>query len=273
MELYCSTGVFLGRMNGGNYHLLTEYGHRLHCDGFEYMMFPMWYGKEAEMVRELVGSGLRFPVFHADKSVGDDISSLPDDAFSACVDKWQRNLETAAGLGAGKVVTHIWGIPDSDKYAARLYERVLRLREIAAGYGLDMLGENCCCTERSPLPHFRELQRMEPGLGFTIDTRPAQFHQELEDLCAEDALWQGAVRHLHLSDYHGGLKDWKALYPIPAPGRGDVDYPRFFAHLKKVQYQGSASLESPCMNPDRLDWETINTYLDYLREGLGELLG
>ena len=268
MEIYCSTGVFLGRMNGGNYHLLTENGHHIHCDGFELMLFPMWYDKLGEMTAELRSSGLRFPVLHADKAIGDQISSAPDGEFGACLDKWKVNLETTCAIGAQKVVTHIWGIPDSDRYLERLYARVLLLRETALSYGLDMLCENCCCVYGSPLAHFRELLRLEPGIGFTIDTRPAQFHRELEAECAAAELWQGAVRHLHISDFHGEKGDWKALYPIPAPGRGDVDYPAFFAHLKRVQYQGTMSLESPCMHPDHLDWETINTYLAFLQNGI-----
>lgn len=269
MELYCSTGVFLGRINGGNYHLLTSEGHRIHCDGFEFMLFPMWYEALPELVAELQSSGLRFPVLHADKSIGDQISSAKNDGeFNACLDKWKVNLETACALGAGKVVTHIWGVPDSDRYLERLFARVLRLRDIALSYGLDMLCENCCCVYGSPLDHFRDLLRHEPGMGFTIDTRPAQFHRELAAECAARELWHGAVRHLHISDFHGGKCEWSALNPILAPGQGDVDYPAFFAHLKRVHYDESATLESPCMHPDRLDWETINTYLEFIRNGL-----
>jgi sugar phosphate isomerase/epimerase len=182
--------------------------------------------------------------------------------------KWRINLETAAAIGAKKVVTHIWGVPDSDKYLPRLYERVLRMREIALTYGLDMLGENCCCTYESPLPHFLDLLRLQPGMGFTIDTRPAQFHRELPALCAADELWHGAVRHLHISDFHGGLREWGALYPIPHPGEGDVDYPAFFAHLKHADYAGTASLESPCMSADGVDWATINRFLGFVKNGM-----
>ena len=269
MELYCSTGVFLGRMNGCNYHLLITDGHRIHCDGFELLLYPMWYEKLPTLVKDLRASGLRFPVLHADKTIGDQVSSANhDDEFNACLDKWKINLETACALGAQKVVTHMWGVPDSDRYLERLYCRVLRLWELACSYGLDMLGENCCCVYGSPLSHIHDLLQREPGMGFTIDTRPAQFHQELNAVCAADDLWHGAIRHLHISDFHGGKCDWNALYPIPAPGKGDVDYPSFFAQLKRVDYQGTASLESPCMHPDRLDWETVNDYLAFIRNGI-----
>ncbi len=268
MKIYCSTGAFLGRINQGNYHLLTADGHRLRCDGFELMIFPMWYSHLPDVIAELEASGLSFPILHADKSIGDAVSSSSDRDFNLCLDKWKVNLETACALHSTKVVTHIWGIPDSDRYLERLYERVLRLREVAQSYHLDMLGENCCCVYGSPLDHLLELLKREPGMGFTIDTRPAQFHRELDAICATDSLWRGAVRHLHISDFHGGKCAWDALYPIPAPGRGDVDYPTFFAHLKRIHYNGTATLESPCMHPDRLDWETLNTYLDFIRDGM-----
>ena len=267
MEIYCSTGAFLGRINGGNLRLLTEHGHHIQCDGFEFMLFPMWYETLQDVIAALRASGLRFPVLHADKSIGDAVSSAQERDFGACLDKWKINLETACALGAKKVVTHIWGVPDSDKYLARLYDRVLRLWETAQTYGLDMLSENCCCVYGSPLDHFLELLRRAPAMGFTVDTRPAQFHRELEAECAADALWHGAVRHLHISDFHGGKREWSALNPILAPGQGDVDYPAFFAHLKRVHYNETATLESPCMYPDRLDWETLNTFLDFIRNG------
>ena len=268
MEIYCSTGVFLGRINQGNERLLMEDGHRIACDGFELMLFPMWYERLPSLIRNLRSTGLRFPVLHADKRIGDLISSADDDGFAVCLDIWKRNLETACAIGAKKVVTHIWGVPDSDLYLSRLYTRVFQLRDLACAYRLDMLAENCCCVYGSPLMHLKELLDQEPGMGFTIDTRPAQFHRELAAICATRALWQGAVRHLHISDFHGSLRDWNALYPIPAPGCGDVNYPAFFSHLKQTGYQGTLSLESPCMHPDRLDWETINSYLDFIRKGL-----
>lgn len=268
MKVYCSTGAFIGRVNGLNHRLLTDYGHMLNCDGFEFMLFRPWYEKLNAVIADLKSCGLSYPVMHADKSIGDMISSCEDVDFEKCIDVWKINMETACAIGAGKVVTHIWGIPDSDKYLERLYERVLRLREAAVTYNLDMLGENCCCVCGSPLEHIRELLTIEPGMGFTIDTRPAQFHRELGDECAANELWSGAVRHLHISDFHGDKCEWSALYPIPAPGAGDVDFPAFFRHLKHVGYDASATLESPCMNPDRLDWETLNLYLDFIRNGM-----
>lgn len=267
MEIYCSTGTFVGQRNGGNWQLLTRDGHRLRCDGFELMLIPLWYDVLPALLGDLKATGLRFPVLHADKGIGDDISSASDGDFSTCLDKWKINLEAACAVGASKVVTHIWGRPDSDKYLSRLYERVLRLREIAETYGLDMLGENCCCVYGSPRAHMRELLELESGMGFTIDTRPAQFHRELEAICRDEVLWQGPVRHLHISDFHGGERDWNALYPIPAPGEGDVDYPAYFTHLKKVNYAGTATLESPCRF-DCLDWNMMNRYLDFIRAGM-----
>lgn len=42
-QLFCSTGALITRKNNRDYHLLTDIAPRLHCDGFEFMMYESWY--------------------------------------------------------------------------------------------------------------------------------------------------------------------------------------------------------------------------------------
>lgn len=269
MKYYCSTGTFIGRVNGRNFRFITQYGPSIRCDGLEFMMNDDWYDKLPEILPALRGSGLRFPVLHADKRSGDMISSLVDEELDRLFDMWKRNLEAGAYLGCEKLVCHIWGRPDSDAQPMRIFERVGRLRELTKTYGIDFLSENNACIHGSPLAHLREYARLDPSFGVIIDTRAAQFHRELEATVACTELWKnGNIRHVHISDMHGEYKQWDAMYPILAPGAGDIDFPAFFAGLVKNGYDNTITLESPAMFPDRVGVEELNRYLDFIRAGV-----
>ena len=176
-------------------------------------------------------------------------------------------MEIAAALGAKKAVCHIWGRPDSDAQPARIFERVQKLREISAQYGVDLLSENNACIHGSPMAHLLEYTRLDPGFGVIIDTRAAQFHRELEAIGACSALWNN-IRHIHISDMHGGYKQWDAMYPILAPGAGDVNFPAFFSAVRAHGYDNTITLESPAMYPDCVGVAQLNQYLDFIRRGL-----
>ena len=127
--------------------------------------------------------------------------------------------------------------------------------------------ENCFCVCESPLAHLEALAGRYPRLGVILDTRPAAFHAELDAVYASP-LWQGPVRHLHINDYAGGYKQWDAMNPIPQPGQGRIDWPAFFAALRRNRYAGSITLEAPSMRPEGVDAETLNQGLDFIRKGL-----
>lgn len=262
-EVYCSTGAFVGRVNGRNYHLITEYGGKLECDGFELMLFPQWQQNRQTLIDELSGSGLRFPVLHTDKSIGDMLSSpeqKDEDIFYA----WEKNCEAAAAVKADRIVFHPWGIPDSDHYLCSIFRRCGRMLDIAQTYGLTAAAENCICTFGSPLGHLERLAEEYPSIGFTIDTRAAQFHRELEAICKSKLLPR--VRHVHISDFHGEYKAWDKMYPVLYPGDGDVDFNTFFAALRSAGYSGGFTLESATMLPDGVNTAQLNIGLRFIRE-------
>ena len=269
MEYYCSTGTFIGRINGRNHRLIIDYGPQIRCDGFEFMMNDTWYDTIDTILDDVCASGLKFPVLHADKQSGDMISSLPDEEFGKCIDLWKKNMEIAARLGSEKTVCHIWGRPDSDREPMRIFERVQRLREISASYGVDLLSENNACIHGSPLEHLFDYVNLDPSFGVIIDTRAAQFHRELETIGRCKALW-GNIRHIHISDMHGDYKQWDAMYPIFGPGMGDIDFGRFFRAVVENGYDNTITLESPAMFADRVGVDTLNSYLDYIRDGIAK---
>ena len=268
-RIYCSTGAFISGINGRNHRLIAEYGSRLNCDGFELMIYQDWYQRMDTVIYDLRASELAFPVIHADKRTGDLISAANRESSEACFELFKRNCNTAAEVGSEKIVLHIWGVPDSDKHIDRIFEDYRTLMEIADSFDLDMLVENCVCINKDPLTHFSKIIELNPDCGFVIDTRPAAFHGQLTDMFQDGLLWgNGHVRHIHINDYKGGLRDWTSLRPILQPGKGEIDFERFFSNLKAYAYTGSITLEAPSMLPDGVDISTLNTGLDFIRTGM-----
>ncbi|MBR3691791.1 MAG: sugar phosphate isomerase/epimerase [Clostridia bacterium] len=266
-EIYLSTGAFTGRINNRDPHLLTRFHGELFCDGFEFMLMSSFDPILPEIIGEYRAEGIRIPILHARKELGDLLSTPEEAAFSAAKELFRKNCEVACGLGASRLVVHGWGVPDSDACPEMLYARIPALDEIAGEYGLAAVIENCVCTHGSPLRHLERLHAAAPALTFTVDTRCSEFHGELA-ATMQSPLWQDAIRHVHINDYIGGVKDWDARYPIYQPGKGQIDWELFFGGLAAHAYTGSITLEASAMLPDRVDCGTLNAGLGYIRTHL-----
>ena len=263
--LYCSTGVFTGRVNGRNPRLAADYAAQLDCDGLEVMVYEGWYGRLKKIAALYRERGLCCPVVHADKRIGDFVSAPSPESWEEAHRRFEENCRFAKAINASILVCHIWGIPESDGHLPCIIERCGRLLTIADRYGLQLAAENCVCVHGSPLRHMVELAARYPSVGFTLDTRPAQFHRELPDFFRSRLFTDGYIRHIHIGDYAGGYKEWERLYPIPHPGEGEVDFPAFFSALRKSGYDGGVTLESPCIQPDRVDTKAIRRDLEWIR--------
>ena len=261
--LYLSTGTFTGRINGRNHALLAEHWQKFRCDGFELMVFEELYPLMKELPR--MYRGISIPMLHSDKRIGDLLSG--DDTFAGARDMLLTNAEFALSVGASRMVIHGWGIPDSDKHTERSYDRILEMNRLCREMGVEMLLENCCCVVGSPLKHFEALAGRDETIRFIVDTRPAEFHRELRETLSSP-LFSDRVRHMHINDYRGGYKDWSALYPIPQPGDGQIDWGMVFEALRG--YTGTVTLEAPSMLAQGVDDRTLNRTLEYLRANLTE---
>ena len=271
-ELYCSVGAFTGCVNARDPRLAIDAVARLECDGLEGMVFPGWEGRLKEIAALYRAHALRCPVLHADKRIGDRMSAPGDDAAADGFRMWEENCVFARMIGARQLVCHLWGPPESDANFERIARRCETLLTTAQGYGLTVTAENCVCVHGSPLRRCEALAERFPALQFTLDTRPAQFHEELAAFLDSPLLTKGRIRHLHINDYAGGYKQWDALYPIRQPGEGRVDSPAFFKGLRRAGYDGTITLESPSMRGPReaVDADTLNRSLRRIRRWLEE---
>lgn len=263
-----STGALIGRPNGRDYRLLKELTKKIRSDGFEFMMYSTWYGQEDHIIDFLKSNSINTPTMHCQKSIGESISKGNALDTKDAFEKFEINAKMASEIGAKKMVMHLWDGITSDAYFDNNIKAYPRLKEIADGYGVDLLIENVVCNVKDPLSHWMELLEIYPDIGLIFDTKMAQFHDQLDLLYDEkyEILWkEHHIRHYHINDYGGGYKDWENLRTLPV-GRGHIDFDRFFAFVKSSGYKGTFTLESTAFNKEGfVDTDMLNLEIDTVK--------
>ncbi len=268
--ILCSTGALIGKPNGRNYDLLEPLSKELECDGFEFMMYESWYKEADRLVQRLLEMNLSLPVMHCEKHIGEAISlGENDEAFR----RFTINCDIAEKIGAKKMVVHLWDGITSDSNFANNTAAYAKLKEICDAHGLELLIENVVCNCEDPLTHWVALQKEYPDIRFVFDTKMAAFHGQTELLYAPEYewLWKGGhIRHYHVNDYAGGIKDWSRLKTL-AIGLGNVDFARFFDFIRRIGYDDTFTTESTAFNAEGVvDTEMLNKQFRYIREQLGK---
>lgn len=243
-QILCSTGAVIGRPNGRDYTLLRSCVERLECDGYEFMMYEAWYGKEEAICSFLSGLGTSFPVFHVEKSVGNLISRNQPGDVEKALELFETNCSLARDLGADRLVLHLWGGLDSDKDFAHNMGCYPALHSVSRTYGLTLMIENVVCNRGDPMSHLLTLAKTYPYVQFTFDTKMAAFHGQMDLLYAEENRHLlPHIRHMHINDYAGGYMDWGSLQTLHV-GHGNVDFKKLFAFLKEQQYPWDYTVEA-----------------------------
>lgn len=261
--ILCSTGCCIGRPNGRDFRLLEQLAPQLDCDGFEFMMYDTWYDQVDDLTNFLLRLELQIPIMHCEKRIGEKISLGEGEAFSL----FEINCRIAQKLGAEKLVIHLWDGLTSDKRFENNLAAYPQLKAIAAAHGIELLTENVVCSLADPMQHWNELRNIDPEVKFIFDTKMAAFHGQLAQcLAPENAwLWQGHIRHLHMNDYAGGLRDWDNLRTLPI-GSGHIDWPPLFAFLNSIGYTGTMTIESTAFDrTGAVDTEMLNRQFRLLR--------
>lgn len=265
--LLCSTGALITSKNGRDYKLLKDLARALDCDAFEFLMYSSWYDEWERVAQEVAALGLSFPIFHVEKRVGTAISRNAEGDLEEAAKLFEINCHMAELIGAKKLVFHLWDGEPSDRDIGNNIRQYAVMDTIAKQHGLLLTVENVVCNRENPLKHLGQLHEAYPDIAFTFDVKLAQFHGELETACTQNYnwLWDGAVQHVHISDYAGGLMEWGKLRSLH-PGEGEIDYRAFFAHLRKMGYQGSVTIESTSVLGDgSVDVDRMNESLGFLR--------
>ena len=268
-EILCSTGAIIGLPNGRNYRLLGDLAKQLQCDGFEFMMYGSWYEQIEELTTYLLDAKLYIPVMHCEKKIGESISKGGEENFVDAFRLFEVNCKLAKELGAKKMVVHLWDGITSDAHFQNNVQAYPKLRDMAAGHGLDLLVENVVFNQKDPMTHWCHLAQEYPDIHFVFDTKMAAFHSQLKLLYEPEYAWlweKGHIQHYHVNDYAGGHMDWANLRTIPV-GRGHIDFDRFFEHVRSTGYDGTFTMEAPAYKEDGMPHiEALNDQFGQVRK-------
>ncbi len=261
MRILCSTGTFIGRVNGRNHMLIPELGGSIDCDGFELMVYGDWYPFIEKVIADI--RGFSFVTLHTDKAIGELLGSDKAEECSEALDVFELNCHIAKSVGCEIVVLHLWSVPHVDYHIERNVSNIPRLCEIAAAYGVTLSIEGTPCVAHDPVFHLSNIHKQFPHVGFTLDSRHLAFHGLIDGIADADFL--SAVNHIHISELAGKPGDFASLRPILHPREGDIDFAKFARDTSSCGAK-QLTLESPAFTPNGLDICKVNKSLNYMRE-------
>jgi sugar phosphate isomerase/epimerase len=248
IKLVCSTGAFTHFPDFADHRAILEFGPRLDVEGLELVVFPTWELKV--VVRDLLRSGLSFPVVHADKTVGVDLSAATARRREEGAARLSENVRLAETLGAELVVLHLWDLPQSDAHLLRNLEGLARCHGAASRAGVALAVETLPSDHGTPLANIREVIETDGRLAVALDTEFLALHGELSVALDEDWLWERrVVRHVHVKDFDGSLRDANGRRRYLHPGEGDIDFAAVVRALRRRAFAGTISLESSAVGP------------------------
>lgn len=272
-QILCSTGAILGRPNGRDYRLLTQYCPQLACDGFEFILYKEWYDKLDAMTAFLKKIQLNIPVMHCEKSLAEHFSRGGEEEEKEGYRLFEINCRLANDLGAEKMVLHLWNGVISDNHFENNLRAYPALRETAEKHSLSLLVENVVC-HRDPMSHWVELYQHYPEIKFVFDTKMADFHRQLDLLYRPEYTWlwrEGHILHYHVNDYGGDYMDWNNLKVLKL-GKGHIDFDRFFRFVEETGYQGDFTFEGTGFDQTgHVDVRGLNEQFALARKHIGRL--
>lgn len=287
-QILCSTGALLGKSNNKDFRLLKSIAEDLDCDGLEFMVYSTWYSEINELIKELNESKLNIPVVHCHKTLGESlcgvtvkydenqdflVHEMTEDEdranFENGLKLFKKNVLVASSIGAEKMVLHLWNGLASDRKIEKNIERYEILRDIAKSENVDLMVENVVCNVHDPLYDIDLLHKTYPDVSLVFDTKMAEFHGQTMDIFEPAWDWMlkdGNVKHLHINDYNGGIKDWNNLNVLPI-GKGHVDFDTFFNKLSGYEYKGDYTIEATALNDatGKVDFDMLNKCFGDLR--------
>lgn len=281
-KLFASTGTMVARVNNYNYpralrEIRSLYDDGL-CDGLELMMLVHYYDKADAVIGEVRASCVPAEVIHCEKEIGtmlSDAGKLQADGdrdgaerlSSDALELFRRNCMFAERLMIPRMVLHLWGGFASDTNIEYNISKLGELEAIAKRHGTRLLIENIPSQKSDPLTNWHALLPHLGESGFIFDTRFGCLHAQSADILTDGALTP-LIEHVHISDFGGGYREFKALRPILHPGEGNVDFDEIARLLDAFGYSGTITLESPVCIGEELDIPKLRRTLAYLREKL-----
>lgn len=267
-QILCSSGSIIEKQSTKRLDFLRKCRQKLRYDGIEMIFCDDWYETKRELVQIVTAEQWNVPAFHCDKHLMQNIFKEPSSCPMKMLDLFRINCEIAAEINAKLLILHLWNGRESDFFFERQVVLLPHLISISQEAGMLLTIENVICSKRDPISRMIEIENMFPEVCFTFDIKMAAFHGQLEETYQEGFrhFWEKSIKHVHLCDYKGGIKDWEHLFPLPI-GKGTIDFDRFFELLDEVNYDGDFTVESVARNGDgTVDFNELNRMYGYIRK-------
>lgn len=265
-QILCSTGTFVGRLNGFDYSLIIRYKNEIMADGFELMMQKAFYGRLSEIAEELNRADVTVKTIHFEKDITALLGLGDDEDKREGLRLFTDNVDMGRAVGAGKAVFHLWDGRFSYEQVENGIAMLETLYEICEKRNIELLVEGVPC-KTSPYSLICEIAEKYPFSRFTFDTRHSDFMKET-DTFFQSPLWEKRIGHIHVSDHSGKTAEgmWGVTRPILHPGEGLIDFEKCFSAARRCECD-TVTLESPVMFPDgTLDISKLNRTLTFLNK-------
>ena len=281
-RLFVSTGTMVSRLNNYNYTRALGEIRRLAddglCDGLELMMLTHYYDKSDAVIAAVAECGVEPATIHCEKEIGTMLSDAGDlnadgktdeaeALYRDALELFRLNCTFAERLEIPRMVFHLWGGFKSDIHVEYNISKLGELEKIAEQYGTRLLIENIPSQKTDPRTNWHKLLPSLGNCGLIFDTRFGCLHAQSADILTDGELTPH-IEHVHISDFGGGYRDFKALRPILHPGEGNVDFGEIARLLDSFGYSGTVTLESPVCVEDDLDIPKLRKTLTFLRENI-----
>ena len=229
---------------------IVRRGPTLGVSGFELCLYAGWYGHLDDVISDLRESGLKFPVVHADKTIGRGLSSADADEVEEALERLEVNCRAAAALDAKTLVLHLWERPTGDRELERNLEHLPACLDTAAAYGIVLGVETIPGDVGTALANIRLALERDSRCRVVLDSEFLGFHGQLAESIEADWLWEPRiVHHVHIKDFDGRLwQDGRRRYLLP--GEGTLDLQGFLAGLRQHAYTGGLTLEGTAVDDD-----------------------
>jgi len=249
LTVLCSTGVLTRGPDQTDHKTILEHAPKLGAAALELALYSQWYGHLDEVVDDLGKADLTFQTLHADKAIGSGLGSEDPDEAEEALALLEVNCRAAAALGAKTLVLHLWELPTGDEQIERNLERLPSCLDTAEAYNVALTAETVPGRAGTTLSNIRLALERDARCGVTLDTEFLGFHGELAESIAAEWLWaDGRVRHVHLKDFKGRLREQgRRRYLLP--GEGTLDLQGFLDGLRLRGYGGSVALEASALTP------------------------
>lgn len=275
-----STGTMVSSLNGYDYKRALREAAGL-CEaglssGVELMALVFYYDKYADVANEIRANGLIAPVIHCEKEIGTMLSNAgrcaaendPDGEKTLrdrIAELFRLNCKLGSLAGSERMVLHLWGGVNSDRYLDYNISVLPEFIQTAAEYGIRLLIENIPSVQNDPLANWKRiLERDALGdAGLIFDTRFGKLHEQTDAVFSDPKI-VSRIEHIHISDFGGGYREFSALRPILHPGEGKIDFTHIARLLDGVSYDGTITLESPVAIENGMDIPKLANTLAYL---------